>query len=85
MGDIAEMMLGGAMCESCGTYLGGGDGFPRLCPSCERYADINPAPTQGTAVQQVADTHKTCRKCGKRVKAAGLKDHQRDKHGIGKP
>lgn len=37
MGDIAEMMLDGTLCEGCGEYIGGGDGFPRYCsPSCAR-------------------------------------------------
>lgn len=34
MGEIAEMMLEGAMCQFCGEYLGGGDGFPQSCYSC---------------------------------------------------
>jgi hypothetical protein len=34
MGDIADMMLDGDMCEGCGEYLGGGDGFPRRCYGC---------------------------------------------------
>ena len=34
MGDIADMMLEGDMCQFCGEWLGDGDGFPRSCPSC---------------------------------------------------
>ncbi len=34
MGEIAEMMLDGTLCEGCGEYLGEGDGFPRYCASC---------------------------------------------------
>lgn len=30
MGEYAEMMLDGTMCEGCGEYMGGaGEGFPR--------------------------------------------------------
>ena len=37
MGDIADMMLDGTLCEGCGVYLEGeGDGFPRYCPDCEQ-------------------------------------------------
>lgn len=34
MGEIAEMMLDGELCEGCGDYLGDGDGFPRYCRAC---------------------------------------------------
>ena len=39
MGDIADMMLEGDMCEQCGEYLEGGNGFPRLCPACQAEED----------------------------------------------
>jgi hypothetical protein len=37
MGEIAEMMLDGTLCEGCGEFIdhGGGDGIPRYCsPQC---------------------------------------------------
>lgn len=36
MGEIAEMMLDGTLCEGCGEYIGdGGAGIPRYCsPRC---------------------------------------------------
>ena len=34
MGEIAEMMLDGTLCECCGVYLGDADGFPCRCASC---------------------------------------------------
>jgi len=36
MGEIADSMIEGEMCEQCGEYMGGGAGFPRLCGACER-------------------------------------------------
>jgi hypothetical protein len=33
MGEIAEAMLDGTLCEACGTYIGEGDGFPGYCSS----------------------------------------------------
>lgn len=33
MGDIADMMLDGTLCEGCGEYIGEGDGFPQYCSS----------------------------------------------------
>ncbi len=34
MGDIADAILEGSMCQTCGEYLGEGDGFPRFCAGC---------------------------------------------------
>lgn len=36
MGEYAEYMLNGDDCQVCGEHLGGGDGFPRTCRSCQR-------------------------------------------------
>lgn len=36
MGEIADMMLDGTLCEGCGVYLGDEDGFPSYCVGCER-------------------------------------------------
>ena len=35
MGEIADMMLDGDLCEICGEYLGDGDGYTRRCAGCE--------------------------------------------------
>ncbi len=35
MGEMADYMLNGDDCQSCGEYLGDGDGCPRNCASCE--------------------------------------------------
>ena len=42
MGEIADMMLDGTLCEGCGEYIGEGDGYPQYCSaSCagDRGAD----------------------------------------------
>jgi len=31
MGEIAEMMLDGTLCECCGEYIGYDDGYPQYC------------------------------------------------------
>ena len=39
MGEIADMMLDGTMCQWCGEWLHGGEdgpGYPGLCASCAR-------------------------------------------------
>lgn len=48
MGEIADMMLDGTMCEQCGEWLGDPmsepQGFPGLCPSCAS-RDVEPRKT----------------------------------------
>ena len=34
MGDVADMVLNGALCESCGEYVGEPTGYPRECKGC---------------------------------------------------
>jgi endogenous inhibitor of DNA gyrase (YacG/DUF329 family) len=73
VGEIADMMLEGDLCAGCGVYLeGDGEGFPRYCSKqCEPQDGPLRAPAEKVK----------CPTCGKRVKAVGLKDHQRDAHG----
>lgn len=77
MGDIADMMLDGTLCEGCGVALENSLGdFPQRCDDCKRN---NPEPTYpGTFIPPAEKV--ACPTCGKRVKDAGLKDHMRDKH-----
>ena len=36
MGEIAEMILDGILCERCGSFIDGDEvGYPRLCDECE--------------------------------------------------
>lgn len=44
MGDIADMILDGILCENCGSYIdddisNDGPGFPRLCEYCQAEQD----------------------------------------------
>ena len=93
MGELAEMMQDGTLCESCGEYLGG-DEFkvPLCCGPCsrERRAAGNYVQRLGKFWQDLGPvTDKTpraavkakCPVCGKAVKATGLADHARDAHG----
>lgn len=70
MGEIADAMLDGDLCEGCGVYMaGGGDGVPQRCGACAR-DDSQPAPNARVA----------CKECGRAVKFVGLADHMRDAH-----
>ena len=86
MGEAAEMMLDGTLCEGCGGYIEGeAEGFPRYCSkACA--ADRGAA--SPSAAPSVPNPNKTnCPTCKKRVKRAGLADHMRDAHfeGVPKP
>ena len=35
MGDIADMILEGILCEICGTFLGDPIGHPETCDDCD--------------------------------------------------
>lgn len=39
MGEIAEMMLDGTLCEGCGEFIGEPVGHPRMCMSCSYDAE----------------------------------------------
>ena len=81
MGEVADMIIDGTLCEDCGVVLDGeAPGFPRCCQQCEQERTIS-AIDFGARQLAAEMTHKTCRKCGKRVKWDGLSDHMRDKHG----
>jgi hypothetical protein len=34
MGEIADMMLDGTLCQCCGDFLGRNLGYPATCASC---------------------------------------------------
>jgi hypothetical protein len=34
MGEIADMMLDGTLCQVCGAYIGDAEGYPRTCIGC---------------------------------------------------
>jgi DNA-directed RNA polymerase subunit RPC12/RpoP len=69
MGDIADMMLDGILCEGCGVYMGGNIGFARRCGSCKR-EESQPRP----------DERVPCKVCGRRVKFIGMSNHMKDAH-----
>lgn len=39
MGEYADMILDGEMCEGCGIFLDGASGFPQRCRGCGGDAD----------------------------------------------
>lgn len=77
MGEIADMMLDGTMCQVCGVWMDDGNdgpGFPQTCSCCRSY-------DRRERVREKGQVKVPCPTCGRKVKAVGLKDHQRDAHG----
>lgn len=71
MGEIAELMLDGTLCEGCGVDMGDEYGYPRTCAGCRR--------ENATLVRP---PKVSCPKCLRRVKVLGLADHMRDVHKV---
>lgn len=87
MGEIAEMMLDGTLCECCGGYIDddGAHGIPRYCsPQCAKdrgaaTGRYDPNTHRGRPSPPRADKT-NCPQCNRRVKIVGLADHIRDAH-----
>lgn len=96
MGEIAEMMLDGTLCEGCGEFMDGdGDGIPRYCsPQCAaRSGMIYEQPISRAKARKGERVNLTreiaaggiktfsCPVCSKRFRyTTALEQHQRDKH-----
>ena len=81
MGEMAEMMLDGTLCEACGSFIDedGAEGFPRYCSNrCARDRGATHALLHAVIAPNPSKTN--CGVCGKRVKKSGLADHMRDAH-----
>lgn len=84
MGEVAEMMLDGTLCEGCGEYMGEGNGFVRRCAGCAPAAvavDIRhrmrPNKNKKRA-DKIVQCDRGCRKWF--VSKAAVEQHARDKH-----
>lgn len=78
MGEYAEMMLDGTLCEGCGCFLQGhGDGVPRYCKGCRKDRNMARHEAEQQALKKAA-----CALCGKKVKTTGMFDHLKDAHGV---
>ena len=82
MGEIAEMMLDGTLCECCGEYIGSDAGYPQYCSEgCAADRGLEFDNSQLTEADAKVRAQKiNCPKCGKLVKRTGLAEHQRVKH-----
>ena len=90
MGEIADMILDGMLCEDCGEGMGDDVGFPRLCDGCAKEARARGEHLRDTELggwQRIADPNApprkdkvACPECGKKFARVGLSAHQLAKH-----
>lgn len=91
MGDIADAMLNGELCEMCGVFLDANPpGHPQYCsPQCAKDRNGVYTPVTGHSGRQydaggtrLLSQRVKCPTCGKKVKSIGLADHMRDAHEV---
>ena len=83
MGEIADMMLDGTCCASCGEFMGDGDGFAVYCEECSEDSepfDSNDAKGFFGDAPKPKILRVNCPYCKKRVKEIGIQNHIRDVH-----
>lgn len=83
MGEIAEMMLDGTLCEGCGVFLNAEPaGYPCRCSSCAAEAKTERAARNVAANQKKHAEQKKipCSVCGRKVKTIGMPNHMKDAH-----
>jgi len=79
MGEIAEMMLDGTLCEGCGVFLNAeAPGYPCYC-SKQCRADRAPV-AEPKQKAKPAPTKIKCPVCARKVTEVGLPDHIRALH-----
>lgn len=90
MGEIAEMLIDGTLCQECGTYLGGSEGYPRSCKCCRIEGANNHTDETPYRPSIKVDLAKrtlipaafkvVCPICQKHVAATGLNQHFLHRH-----
>ena len=83
MGEVAEMMLDGTLCQGCGVFLNeDAPGYASSCGGCaaEHKKAKKADNLRAHHKQHAAQKKVPCPTCGRRVKSAGLADHVRDSH-----
>ena len=81
MGEIADMMLEGGMCQWCGEILDG-DGFPTICAGCQAEEGVDQHGNKPTISEGQKRRRHQCNICSKGFRTIdAMNQHGRDKHG----
>ena len=85
MGEIAEMMLDGTMCEGCGEFLGDALGYPTRCAGCQSEEGVNQHGQKPAAYKPFICEHgkaKGFTGCTRRFQTEqACNQHRKDSHG----
>lgn len=71
MGEVADMILDGTLCDQCGVFIGEAVGYPR---SCSHTTKVQKVWTKKPKIQ--------CSICKKWIKEAGYADHMKAVHNV---
>jgi hypothetical protein len=84
MGEYAEMMLDGMVCQWCGEFLGEGDGYPVACAGCQSAEGVNQNGQKAPAYKPFICEHGKApgfTGCTRRFQTEqACEQHRRDKH-----
>jgi Zn finger protein HypA/HybF involved in hydrogenase expression len=87
MGEYADMILDGTMCQGCGVFLNDEPpGYPCDCTDCARDRQKIDSTTRKQARQVAHQLHQArqkktrCPICNRKVKEIGLPNHMKDSH-----
>lgn len=78
MGDIADQIVNGDICQMCCCTEGSGEGYPFTCRECLGEMGLEDEPTLGNPA--VAKNKTQCPLCHKRVRQIGLQNHVKEVH-----
>jgi hypothetical protein len=78
MGDFADDVLTGDLCQDCGGWIDeNSDGIPRFCKACHPKGKSDFQKLKVPTVKKIK-----CTLCDRHLKPNGMKDHLRDFHQI---
>lgn len=81
MGEIADAILDGDLCQVCGVYMEGGNGYPQTCGGCLHDTKPRRAPAHKPSTFERVGKE-SCPTCGKRISLWGLDQHNLMKHSV---
>ena len=80
MGEIADLVIDGEICQECHRPLAFASGYPLTCEDCKRHGLGSDTPAIRRGRLKPVKNHE-CKICGKRFKKLiGLNAHHRDVH-----
>lgn len=78
MGEIADGIVEGELCQGCAGYMGEPVGYPRCCKYCKTLNEIVTTTKDGKPIHRPSKTN--CPHCNKLIKKIGLQQHIEAKH-----